>query len=264
MVFACIDKTKFIVSGQSISHLRQSCYTINKFKRHMDMGDRIFMSDEKRKESFFTIKNTEIQHGEDMYDVLRLAIGMTLDEPCEDCTQTKFVKSQLERFAEGQFVAVLPDDTVIGFASTMRIHHTPDYDPNGRWMDHIGSLHLPNHDPNGEWMYGVEMAVHPDYQRKGVGTALYKARFEMVKRLNLRGWYAVGMLMGYHRYQDKMTVREYGEKVISGDIIDPTVTMQKNRGFHLVQVVEDYLDDEPKAGDSGVLIVWENPEYREG
>jgi hypothetical protein len=59
-----------------------------------------------------------------------------------------------------------------------------------------------------------------------------------------------------------MTVREYGEKVLTGEIKDPTVTMQMNRGFEAWSVVENYLD-EPVAGNAAILIVWKNPEYRE-
>ena len=100
------------------------------------------------------------------------------------------------------------------------------------------------------------------YQGHGVGTGLYQARFNLVKALNLRGWYAVGMLMGYEKYADKMEVVEYGNKVIAGEIKDPTVSMQMNRGFRAEHVVTDYVD-EPAAGDAGVLIVWENPDYQE-
>ena len=100
------------------------------------------------------------------------------------------------------------------------------------------------------------------YHRNGIGTQLYKARFELVKRLNLRGWYAVGMLMGYENYADQMDVITYGNKVIADEIQDPTVTMQINRGFQAKYVVTDYID-EPTAGDAGVLIVWDNPDYKE-
>src|SRR5690606_19693715 len=99
------------------------------------------------------------------------------------------------------------------------------------------------------------------YRKKGIGSALYQARFDLVRRLNLKGWYAGGMLMGYTKYRGKMSVEEYGNKVISGEIIDPTVTMQKNRGFELRELILDYMEEE-QAGDAAVLIVWENPDYQ--
>lgn len=103
------------------------------------------------------------------------------------------------------------------------------------------------------------MAVHPNFRQYGIGTALYEARFELVRQLGLRGWYAVGMLMGYDRYRHRMSVREYGEKVMRRELDDPTVTMQMNRGFRPVAVVEDYMEEEI-SGNAGVLIVWDNPD----
>jgi len=208
----------------------------------------------------FTIANTQPDHGQGVYDTVRLAYGMSLDIPCPDCIGPEDVLEQLERFPEGQFVA-LYDGEVIGMASTMRTNYLPTNIPL-KWMEQIGSQGIANHVPDGGWLYGVEMSVRPQYHRHGVGTALYEARFDLVRRLNLRGWYAGGMLMGYHRYADKMTPTEYGDKVIRREIIDPTVTMQMNRGFEGWQVIENYLDEED-AGDAAVLIVWKNPNYKD-
>jgi GNAT superfamily N-acetyltransferase len=211
-----------------------------------------------------TIENTRLEHAQGVYDTVRLAYGMRLDQPCRSCVNVEAVQDQLQRFPEGQFVAVhhSPEgDDVVGMAATMRIHRPPTMKPRD-WMDQIGTTGILNHKPDGVWLYGVEMAVRPAFRRQGIGTALYEARFELVKRLNLHGWYAGGMLMGYYRYRDQLTPREYGEKVIQREIVDPTVTMQMNRGFEGWEVIEDYLP-EPNAGNAAVLIVWKNPAYTE-
>lgn len=212
-----------------------------------------------------TIVNAKAEYGAQIHDVVRRAFGVPEDEPCDECIGAKAVAEQVMRFPEGQFVALhQPEDDevlVVGYASTMRTNKPPTNKPLA-WMDAIGSMGIVNHVPDGEWLYGVEMAVRPKYHRQGIGTQLYDARFELVQNLNLKGWYACGMLMGYHRYADQMSVREYGEKVMGRELYDPTVTMQMNRGFKPRQVVEDYLD-EPDAGGGAILIVWENPEYKE-
>lgn len=208
-----------------------------------------------------TITNTTLEHAAGIARIVRRAFDVDLDEECDDCIGPRAVANQLQRFPEGQFVALLEENgqhRVVGTAHTMRVRESPY---PGQWMTTIGDIGISNHVPDGEWLYGVEMAVHPDYQGRGIGTALYEARFDLCKRLNLKGWYAGGMLMGYPDYQDEMTVREYGEKVISGEIYDPTVSMQINRGFTPWQVIENYMD-EPAAGDAAVLIVWENPDYK--
>ncbi len=210
-----------------------------------------------------TIRNTRISDSDGVQLTIRLAFNVPLDEECDDCMGEPQVRAQLERFPEGQFVAIYNDgsgDKVVATAHTMRVTKAPY---PGTWLGTIGSRGIKNHNPDGEWLYGVEMAVRPSFRKQGIGTALYQARFELAKRLNLKGWYAGGMLMGYDKMRGKMSIEEYGEKVLKGELIDPTVTMQKNRGFELREVIIDYMD-EPQAGDAAVLIVWENPDYQPG
>ena len=207
-----------------------------------------------------TIRNTKITDAEGVSLTIRLAFGATADEECDDCIDEQALREQLERFAEGQFVAVYHEadtERVIGTAHTMRVSKAPHAD---EWWNVIGSLGIENHNPQGDWLYGVEMGVRPEYRKRGIGSALYQARFDLVRRLNLKGWYTGGMLMGYEDYRDEMSVAEYGQKVLTGEIIDPTVSMQKNRGFELREVIIDYMEEE-QAGDAAVLIVWENPDY---
>jgi GNAT superfamily N-acetyltransferase len=188
-----------------------------------------------------------------------LANGSRLDAtwPCID---SEAVAQQLERFPEGQFVAVIKDDgqeKVIGAATTMRTNRPPEERPL-RWMEMIGSHGISNHEPDGTWLYGVEMAVRPEYQRNGVATALYKVRLALVEKLGLQGWYAGGMLMGYHRYKERMSPREYARRVIRGELEDPTVSMQMRRGLRPRGFIENYCNS-PRAGNSAVLLVWRPP-----
>ena len=207
------------------------------------------------------IRNTRLSDADEIKMTIQLAFNVPPDEDCDDCMGRKEVQSQLERFPEGQFVAVIADDSgekVVGTAHTMRVRKAPY---PGKWLETIGTRGIKKHDPEGQWLYGVDMAVRPGYHRRGIGTALYQARFDLVKRLNLRGWYAGGMLMGYDKVRDKMSIEEYGKGVIAGELVDPTVTMQKNRGFELRELILDYMEEE-QAGNASVLIVWENPDYQ--
>src|SRR5690606_11294749 len=142
-----------------------------------------------------------------------------------------------------------------GMATTMITSRSPDDDPLP-WYDVIGSFGLRNHDPEGEWLYGVEIAVHPDFQRNGVAGALYEARLALIDELHLEGWYAGGMLMGYDEHRDELTPRQYAELVIAGDLRDPTVTMQLHRGLEPRAIIEGYYP-EWKAGHAAVLLVHE-------
>ncbi len=209
------------------------------------------------------IMNTKPWHSDDIAHTFREAYGIPQDEDCDDCFAPGDIEAHIERFPEGQFMAMRISGPgaghAIALAVTMRTSRPPTA-PILPWLEAIGGLRLGNHEADGDWLYGVEMAVASTYRRHGIGTGLYEARFNLARGLNLRGWYAVGMLMGYHKYGDELDVLEYGNKVIAREIKDPTVTMQMNRGFLPKQVVPNYVD-EPAAGDAGVLIVWENPAY---
>lgn len=176
-----------------------------------------------------------------------------------ECYPPRTLAKIIERFPEGQFVALL-DGQVASYALTMRTHRSPGDKPLS-WYDAIGDMSIRNHQPSGEWLYGVDFVVDPSLRRMGIGSKMYTARFDLVKRLNLRGMFAGGMLMGYHRYEDRLTPAEYAQKVISGELEDPTVSMQMRRGFKPRAVIEDYTWVE-EAANCAVLIEWQNPEYR--
>jgi GNAT superfamily N-acetyltransferase len=210
----------------------------------------------------FDVVPTEARHGCEAYDVTSLANGYPLDAE-RRARHARFVAEQVERFPEGQFVAVTRvagAERVIGAASTMRTRRPPT-DACLPWLEMIGGYGLPHHDPDGSWLYGVEIAVHPAFQRRGVASALYAVRLSLVTELRLKGWYAGGMLMGYHRYADSLTPREYGERVIAGDLYDPTVSMQMRRGLVPHGVIEGYYP-EPKAGGCAVLLTFLPPPAR--
>jgi GNAT superfamily N-acetyltransferase len=209
--------------------------------------------------------NTAHWHADSASATFLDAYGIRPGDECGDCFTADDILAHSKRFPEGQFVAIRISGPgagqAVGMAVTMRASRPPSA-PVLPWMKAIGDLRISAHEPDGDWLYGVEMAVRPMYQGQGIGSALYEARFDLARRLNLRGWYAIGMLMGYSQYAAEMNVNEYGEKVIARELKDPTVTMQMNRGFRAVSVITDYVD-EPAAGNAGVLIIWENPDYEQ-
>ncbi|MGL5113070.1 MAG: GNAT family N-acetyltransferase, partial [Flavobacterium sp.] len=106
-----------------------------------------------------------------------------------------------------------------------------------------------------EWLYGLDVSVHPDYQGKGIGKAIYNARQEVAKQIGCLGQMTAGMPIGFDKVKDTMTIAEYCDQLIKGEIIDPTVTAQTKCGFTLVEPLFDYLDD-PRSGNCSVLMYW--------
>ena len=204
----------------------------------------------------FEVVPKRVDHAPEALDVIHLANGYPVD-PAKRERHSSFIAQQLERFSEGQFVAVVRDgkrERVVGTSTTLRTARAPS-DPPLPWHAVIGDYGIPRHDPDGAWLYGVEIAVHSAFQRRGIASALYRTRLGLVEELDLDGWYAGGMLMGYHRYADRLSPRAYAEQVIAGTLEDPTVSMQMRRGLVPAGIIEGYYR-EPKAGDCAVLLTW--------
>lgn len=109
-------------------------------------------------------------------------------------------------------------------------------------------------------MYGVESAVHPDYQGHGIGGKLMRARFDTLRRLNLRGLIAGSMIMDYHQVAHDITPEDYVREVVAGRRFDNNLSKQLRMGFQARNLIPNYCDD-PRSLNWGVAIVWENPDY---
>ena len=198
------------------------------------------------------------EHGAGVAACVRAAYGVAPGAGDEWCIRSEDLRQQVQRFPEGQFVALQNEQQVVGYASTMRVSRPPDQPPL-KWIAAIGDMGIAAHEPDGAWLYGVEMTVRPEWQRRGVGAALYEARFALVRRLGLRGWYAGGMLIAYPEHAERLTPAEYAAAVQNRELRDPTVTMQMNRGFRALGLIDEYLPGEP-----AMLIVWENTAEQDG
>jgi ribosomal protein S18 acetylase RimI-like enzyme len=112
-------------------------------------------------------------------------------------------------------------------------------------------------------MYGVESCVHPEYRSKGVGSKLMDARFDVLRRLNLRGLVAGACPMDYHHVAHEISVQQYVQDVIDRKRSDTNLSKQLHKGFKVHNLIPDYIHD-PRTLDWGVCIVWDNPDYVEG
>lgn len=174
-------------------------------------------------------------------------------------------------FPEGEFVALastapdgapLAEERVVGLGSGFLIDMDLEH-PDHSFYEVIAGGTYANHDPNGAWYYGADISVHPDYRSMGIGRRLYRARQDLVRRLNRRGIVAGGALPGYAAHRDSLSVEEYVRCIADGSLSDPTLSFQLANGFEALGVIRGYMTDEV-TGDVASLIVWENPDYRPG
>ncbi|MEP7291793.1 MAG: GNAT family N-acetyltransferase [Chloroflexota bacterium] len=110
-------------------------------------------------------------------------------------------------------------------------------------------------------MYGVETFVHPDYQSQGVGSQLMDARFDLLRRLNLRGLVAGSLFVGYEAVAEQMPPEQYVAEVVAGKRFDPNLSKQLRKGFKVRNLIPKYTE-EPRTRDYAAAIVWLNTDYR--
>ena len=152
------------------------------------------------------------------------------------------LESHLEIFPEGQFIAVEPDGTIVGSASTLIVSLDPEYKEH-TWIDITANGMFTNHSYDGDSLYGADISSHPKYRHEGIGSMLYEARKELAIKMNVRRMIAGGRLYNYCEYADKMSVLEYAQKVIRRELRDPVLSFELDNGFNFIKILPDYLDD---------------------
>lgn len=164
-------------------------------------------------------------------------------------------------FPHGQLVAVdATNHHILGYALSL-IVNWDDYEVHGNWATFTDDGYFTNHDPeHGRTLYGADIMVHPDARGKGVGSAIYQARFELCQQLSLLRIRAGARLRGYHRYAEAMSPKEYTFRVARREIVDATLSFQIKRGFHIIAVVENYLAIDPESLGHAAVIEWLNPQ----
>ena len=198
---------------------------------------------------------------EELADVMAQIFGCEATAENEMFTPAMFRHHQ-RVFPEGQFAAVdTATGRVVGFTVSLRTRYNPRQPHLGRWWQSVGEGWLTTHDPRGDWMYGVESAVLAAYRGQGVGSRLMDARFDVLRRLNLRGMVAGSLIMDYGAVADEVSVEQYIQDVAAGRRFDTNLTKQLHKGFQARGPIPNYVTDE-SSRRWGVLIVWDNPDYR--
>ena len=200
--------------------------------------------------SGFVIVPMQARHSEQLEALQRIVFP---DLAEEELLHAEQYKKHVEIFPEGQFVA-LHHDKVVGATSTIRYHFDINNQEHHTFFEIMGGGWFTTHHPNGEWLYGMDVSVHPAYRNKGIAKALYRARQDTVKQFGLKGQVTVGMLNGYSKVKDEMSIEAYYEKVKNEELFDPTVSVQQKIGFEIVGLMKDYLND-PTCGNAGAVII---------
>ena len=162
----------------------------------------------------------------------------------------------IEKFPEGQIV-LLHNGKVVGCALTLIVNYEKFGDDH-TYRDITGNFSFETHDPKGDTLYGIEVFVHPEYRGLRLARRLYDARKNLCESMNLKMIIAGGRIPKYGMYSDKLSPKEYIEKVKHREIYDPTLTFQMANDFQVKKIIRNYLPEDEDSNGYATLLIWYN------
>lgn len=126
-----------------------------------------------------------------------------------------------------------------------------------------GDYSFSTHNAKGDFLYGIDVFIHPEFRGLRLGRRLYDYRKDLCERLNLKGILFGGRIPNYHEYADKMTPKEYLQKVREKEIHDPVLNFQLSNDFHPIRILRNYLLGDTASGEYAALLRWDNIYYEE-
>lgn len=165
---------------------------------------------------------------------------------------------QFRAFPEGQYLAEI-NGQVVGYATSIMVQ-LDDEDHWYTYRELTGSGTFSTHTNSGDTLYGADIAVHPDFRRRGISRRLYQKRRQLVRKYNMRRMVAYGRIPDYHLVSGRMTAEEYVRRVIAGEMQDSALNAHMEAGYQVKRLLLDYMEDE----DSLNYATWlemPNPDF---
>lgn len=168
-------------------------------------------------------------------------------------------ESQIRIFPEGQ-MGVEYQNKIVASSSCLVLDFSL-YSDWHSWKEITEGGFITNHDPKGDTLYGIEIMVDPEYRGLKLARRLYNARKELARQMNLMRIILGGRIPGYGRHADRMTAREYVDKVTNKILVDPVLTPQISNGFILKRLIPNYLTSDEASRGYATFLEWTNLDY---
>ena len=169
------------------------------------------------------------------------------------------IESLLEKFPEGQ-VVIKANGKLAGCALSIIVDYD-QFEGGHTYQEVTGGYTFSTHDEEGDMLYGVDVFIKPEFRGLRIGRRLYDYRKELCEKRNLKGIAFGGRIPNYHKYADRISPKEYIEKVRLKEIEDPVLNFQISNDFHPHRILRNYMEGDAASGDYAVLLEWDNIYY---
>ncbi len=169
------------------------------------------------------------------------------------------IQKLLSIFPEGQLVIVV-DDKVVGSALSLIVDEDTA-NKKHNYAEITGNNSFSTHDPLGDVLYGIDVFIHPKYRGLRLGRRLYDTRKELCEQLNLKAIVFAGRIPNYTTHHKEISPKIYIDKVRQKEIYDPVLSFQLSNDFHVIKVMQNYLEGDKNSKEYAVLLEWNNIYY---
>jgi predicted amidohydrolase/ribosomal protein S18 acetylase RimI-like enzyme len=170
------------------------------------------------------------------------------------------MESQLAVFPEGQ-ICVEYQGRIVASSSSLILDFAMYADWHS-WREIADEGFIRNHIPEGNTLYGIEVMVDPEFRGMRLARRLYDARKKLAREKNLMRIVLGGRIPGYQTHKDQMTARQYVDRVMNKDLVDPVLTTQLSNGFVLVRLLKSYLEADKESQGYATLLEWTNIDFQ--
>lgn len=169
------------------------------------------------------------------------------------------IMALLDKFPEGQ-VVIKVNGQIAGCALSIIVDYDK-YDDNHTYREVTEDYTFNSHDQEGDVLYGIDVFIKPEFRGLRLGRRLYDYRKELCEKMNLKGIAFGGRIPNYHKYSDRLSPKEYIEKVRHKEIHDPVLNFQMSNDFHPARILKGYLEGDKFSKEFAVLLEWDNIYY---
>lgn len=169
------------------------------------------------------------------------------------------ITSLLDKFPDGQ-VVIKVNGQLAGCALSIILDYNKISNAH-TYLEITDNYTFDSHSDKGDTLYGIDVFIKPEFRGLRLGRRLYDYRKELCEKMNLRGIAFGGRIPNYHKFSDKLTPKEYIQKVRMKEIQDPVLNFQISNDFHPSKILKAYLEGDTASSDFAVLMEWDNIYY---